>query len=88
MLKYTGFVNFTPQYVYLRKSKCGKFISEIYTLPVPAAHTKKFIRILQGKARLKGLSEKVIIKDKVQYFKKHFTMEDVSDDFDVDFDLK
>ena len=33
--KYTGLINYTPVYVYLKKSMCGKHITEIFTLPFP-----------------------------------------------------
>jgi hypothetical protein len=46
VLKYTGLINYTPVYIYMKKTMCGKHISEIFTLPPPAQNHKKFIRAL------------------------------------------
>ena len=64
VMKYTGSANFTPHYVYMRKTPCGKFLSEVFTFPLPSAQSKRFIRLLQTKARVKDITKNVKIGNK------------------------
>jgi hypothetical protein len=57
-------------------------------LPLPAAETNKFIKVLQVKTRIKDLSKKVKVEDKRKHLQAHMRMDDLDDNFDIDFDLK
>ena len=77
----------TPMHLYLRKE--GEEIVEIKLLdsPLPQAKTDTFLKQLEEKSMLKGLTKLVKI-DVMAQRTKHFNMLDLDVDFDFDFDAR
>jgi hypothetical protein len=59
---------------------------ELKTLD-PPQRAEDFVKSIGQLAKFKGFSEKIKIKPRDQVI-KHIKMEDLDDNFDIDFDLK
>ncbi len=81
-----GNFGYSPIYMFVRKR--GDTIIELKTLD-PPQRSEEFIKQITelGGARLRGLDKKVKIKARDQVI-KHVRLEDLDENFDLDFDLK
>jgi hypothetical protein len=81
---FLGNFGYSPIYLYVRKR--GESVIELKTLD-PPQRSEDFVRGIAELTKLKGLQEKIKIKPRDQVI-KHIKLEDLDDDFDIDFDLK
>lgn len=81
---YLGNFGYSPIYLYVRKQ--GEAVVELKTLD-PPQRADDFVKSIGQLTKLKGLSEKIKIKPRDQVI-KHIKLEDLDDNFDIDFDLK
>jgi hypothetical protein len=81
---YLGNFGYSPIYLYVRKT--GENVVELKTLD-PPQRADDFIKSIGQLTKFKGFSDKIKIKPRDQVI-KHIKLEDLDDNFDIDFDLK
>ena len=79
-----GNFGYSPIYLFVRKR--GDSVIELKTLD-PPQRSEDFIRSIGELTKLKGFSQKIKVKPRDQVI-KHIKLEDLDEDFDIDFDLK
>lgn len=82
-IPWLGNFGYSPIYIYVKKR--GKEIVEIKTLDAPQK-IDEFLKEIEELSKLK-ITEKIKIKTRDQVL-KHIKLEDLNEDFDIDFDLK
>lgn len=83
-IPWLGNFGYSPIYMYVRKED-GKIV-EIKTLD-PPQRAEEFLAGVAEKSKLNDFKDKIKIKAREQVL-KHIKLEDLNDDFDIDFDTK
>jgi hypothetical protein len=81
---FLGNFGYSPIYLYVRKR--GESVIELKTLD-PPQRSEDFIKSIGELTKLKGFTERIKVKPREQVI-KHIKLEDLDENFDIDFDLK